>query len=181
MASSTRELTGTAPFPTTPKQRSNTAFIVTAGILVIALIGGFAVAQTRSTSAVTTTTAAAGQPYAAASIAVGLTDFKVALPATTFSAGMKTLTIVNSSSAMQHELLVFRPDASIDLRALPLDEDGNVDEEALGINKVSDGDNIDPGKAQTRQLDLTQPGTYVFLCNLAGHYKLGMWTIVTVK
>src|SRR5690242_3560230 len=154
MATSTRGLTGTPPFPIAPRQRSNTAFIVVAGVLVAALIGGFAFAQTRSASVVDTTAAVAGQPFAAASIAVGLTDFKVALPATTLSPGMKTLTIVNSSSAMQHELLVFRPDASIDLKALPLDADGNVDEEALGINIVSDGDNIDPGKAQTRQLDL---------------------------
>jgi uncharacterized cupredoxin-like copper-binding protein len=108
-----------------------------------------------------------------------LRDFRVDVP-TTLQAGMYTFSIANAG-AMQHELLVFHPDSSIDPTKLPLGSDGNVVEDAPGINKVSDGDNIDPGKSQTREVDLSAPGTYVFVCNLPGHYKLGMWTVVTVK
>jgi uncharacterized cupredoxin-like copper-binding protein len=124
-------------------------------------------------------TPAAAQPFAASDVAVNLTEYKVGLPATTLAAGTKNLGITNAGT-MPHELLVFHPDASINPASLPVGSDGNVSEDAPGINKVSDGDNLDPGKSQTRDIDLTQPGTYVFVCNLPGHYKLGMWTTVTV-
>jgi uncharacterized cupredoxin-like copper-binding protein len=44
----------------------------------------------------------------------------------------------------------------------------------------SDGDNIDPGRLQARTVDLTQPGTYVLLCNLPNHFKSGMYATITV-
>jgi uncharacterized cupredoxin-like copper-binding protein len=117
---------------------------------------------------------------APAQVPVTLSDYKVALPSTTLTAGVKTLQITNAG-AMQHELLVFHPSASIDPNNLPTDSNGGINEDAPGINKISDGDNIDPAGTQTRTVDLTQPGTYVFVCNLPGHYKLGMHTIVTVS
>ncbi|MHB8630963.1 MAG: sulfocyanin-like copper-binding protein [Candidatus Limnocylindria bacterium] len=117
--------------------------------------------------------------FTADQIPVALTNFQVAVPAV-ISAGVKTLQITNAAS-IQHELLVFHPDASIDPNHLPLGSDGNVNEDAPGVNKISDGDNIDPAKSQTRQIDLSQPGIYVFVCNLPGHYGMGMWTTVTVK
>lgn len=46
---------------------------------------------------------------------------------------------------------------------------------------VSDGDDIDPGKTQSRKVDLTRPGTYVLVCNLPGYFKAGMYTTVTVQ
>jgi uncharacterized cupredoxin-like copper-binding protein len=116
---------------------------------------------------------------APAEVPVALSEYKVALPSTTLTAGVKTLQITNDG-AMEHELLVFHPSASIDPNNLPLDNTGAINEDAPGINKISDGDNIDPGGAQTRTVNLSQPGTYVFVCNLPGHYKLGMRTIVTV-
>jgi uncharacterized cupredoxin-like copper-binding protein len=118
--------------------------------------------------------------FSAADVAVKLSEYKVALPSTTLTAGAKTLHITNDG-AMQHELLVFHPSASIDPNNLPTDSNGAINEDAPGINKISDGDNIDPTGTQTRTVDLTQPGTYVFVCNLPGHYKLGMHTIVTVS
>jgi uncharacterized cupredoxin-like copper-binding protein len=118
--------------------------------------------------------------FADAQVTMSLADFKVTLPASNLTAGAKTLQITNGGTT-PHELLVFQPDASIDPNHLPLADDGNINEEASGVNKVSDGDNIAPGESQTRQLDLSTPGRYVFLCNLPGHYKLGMFTVVTVK
>ena len=56
-----------------------------------------------------------------------------------------------------------------------------MNEDGVGLMKMSDGDNLDPGRSQTRAVDLTKPGKYVFVCNLPGHFKLGMYTIVTVK
>jgi uncharacterized cupredoxin-like copper-binding protein len=92
-------------------------------------------------------------------------------------AGKHEYTIINSGT-VQHELLVFH--TTIDPARLPLGPDGNIDENAPGVDKISDGDNIDPGKGQTRTIDLSIPGIYVFVCNLPGHYKSGMFTKVTV-
>jgi uncharacterized cupredoxin-like copper-binding protein len=124
--------------------------------------------------------ASAVQPFTDVNISLSLAEYRVSLPALSLSAGTKTLQITNAGT-MQHELLVFHPDASIDWASMPIGPDNKFNEDAPGVNKVSDGDNIDPGNNQSRQVDLTQPGTYYFVCNLPGHYKLGMWTKVTVK
>jgi uncharacterized cupredoxin-like copper-binding protein len=106
-----------------------------------------------------------------------LRDFSVGLSTTKFAPGQQSLRVTNSS-AQAHELLVFRSDLSPS--AFPADADGNIVEDGAGITLVSDADNIDPGGAQDRTVDLTVPGTYVFLCNLPGHFKAGMFTTVTV-
>lgn len=151
--------------------------LVTAGLAEISLTRESSVQA--AGSPVAAPAAQAPAAFTANQIPVTVTNFQVALPAV-ISAGVKTLQIANVAS-IQHEVLVFHPDASIDPTHLPLGPDGNVNEDAPGVNKISDGDNIDPGTSQTRQIDLTQPGTYVFVCNLPGHYAMGMWTKVTVQ
>ncbi len=59
--------------------------------------------------------------------------------------------------------------------------DGNLNEEGPGVIKVSDGDNLDPGKSQSREVDLSQPGTYLLVCNLPNHLHAGMISMLTVK
>ena len=110
--------------------------------------------------------------------ALTLSEFKVGAAATTLSPGTYNFTIANAGT-VQHELLVFHTDLAP--AAFPLDGSGNINEDGAGMNKVSDGENIDPGKTQTRSVDLTQPGTYVFVCNIPGHFKAGMYTTVTVR
>ena len=90
--------------------------------------------------------------------------------------GSKSLKIDNRGST-QHELLVFKSD--LDPVAYPLDH-GDINEDGPGITKISDGDNLDPGKSQTRTVDLTKAGKYLFLCNLPGHFAAHMYTVVTV-
>ena len=75
---------------------------------------------------------------------------------------------------IQHELLVFKSDLAAIW--LPIDQDGNIIEDGPGITLVSDGDNFDPGTTQARTVDLTQPGTYLFVCNIPGHFKAGMFS-----
>jgi uncharacterized cupredoxin-like copper-binding protein len=121
--------------------------------------------------------AAAAPAPAASPGPVTLSEFRVRPAATTVAAGKVTFQITNVGG-IQHELLVFRADLAPS--AYPL-KDGDIDEEATNITKVSDGDNIDPGASQSRTVDLTQPGTYLFVCNLPGHFKAGMYQVVTVK
>jgi uncharacterized cupredoxin-like copper-binding protein len=113
----------------------------------------------------------AGAPHAA------LSEFKVDLSATTLPTGQLSITIDNAGT-VPHELLVFRSELSA--AAYPLTAAGDIDEEGPSITKMSDGDNLDPGASQTRTVDLTQPGKYLFVCNLPGHFASGMFTEVTV-
>ena len=107
-----------------------------------------------------------------------LSEWRVGLSRTTFDRGRYTFHIANVGS-VQHELIAFKlPSAG---SVVPLDAKNDVNEEASSLDKATDGDNIDPGKQQTRTIDLTSPGTYVFMCNLPGHYHLGMHIVVTVN
>src|SRR5205807_1275015 len=86
---------------------------------------------------------------------------------------------VDSDGKTEHEVLVFR--TSLTPSAFPMSQDGDINEDAPGMNKVSDGDNIAPGGTQKRTVDMTQPGSYVFVCNLPGHFKAGMYQTITVQ
>jgi uncharacterized cupredoxin-like copper-binding protein len=109
-------------------------------------------------------------------IPAALSEWHVAVPST-IKAGTINLEAANFGT-IQHELLVFKSDLAPS--AFPVDQNGDIIEDGPGITLVSDGDNIDPGKTQTRTVDLTQPGTYQFLCNIPGHFKAGMFSVVTV-
>ena len=120
---------------------------------------------------------AADATVAAPLATVALTDFTMQPSTATVAAGQATVQITNSGK-VAHELLVFRSD--LKPSAYPK-KDGNLDEEGAGITKISDGENLDPGATQTRTIDLTRPGTYLFVCNLPGHFKAGMYKVVTVR
>ena len=76
-----------------------------------------------------------------------------------------------------HELLVFKSD--LDPSAYPTDAAGDIKEEGAGVTLTSDGENIDPAGSQARTIVLV-PGKYVFVCNIPGHFKQGMFAVVTV-
>ncbi len=109
-------------------------------------------------------------------IAIYVSEWGVGLP-TSLTAGSVNFAVTNIGT-IQHELLVFKSDLSPS--AFPLDKNGDIVEDGPGINLVSDADNIDPGKTQARTVDLSQPGTYIFVCNIPGHFKAGMFRVVTV-
>lgn len=121
---------------------------------------------------VTVTPPSAEQAY----IPAALSEWHVAVP-TTIKAGTVNLETANFGT-IQHELLVFRSD--LPASGFPVDKNGDIIEDGPGIRLVSDGDNIDPGKTQTRTVDLSQPGSYLFVCNIPGHFKAGMYSVVTV-
>lgn len=96
---------------------------------------------------------------------------------TTIKAGAVNLEAANFGT-IQHELLIFKSDLAP--AAYPRDSKGDIVEDGPGITLVSDGENIDPGGTQARTVDLSQPGTYLFVCNIPGHFKAGMFSAVTV-
>ena len=157
--------------------------LLTGMILIITHNGNGKTTSSASGSNVTTTTrsGAPGNPtpsaFAQSDVPVVLREYRVEVPATTISPGLKTLRISNFGT-MPHELLVFRSD--LDPSAYPM-QNGNINEEDSSIAKVSDGDNLAPGTVQTRPIDLSTPGKYLFVCNLPGHFRLGMYAVVMVS
>jgi uncharacterized cupredoxin-like copper-binding protein len=114
-------------------------------------------------------------PVVLSSVTLG--DMIVTPSSTTIPSGKYNVTITNAGK-VAHELLVFHTDiAPADLQ---VEADDKVAEDAPGF-KTSDGDNLDPAASQARVIDLSQPGTYLFVCNLPGHFMAGMHSTVTVK
>jgi uncharacterized cupredoxin-like copper-binding protein len=107
--------------------------------------------------------------------AISLSEWKV-VTAPTLKPGTVNFTITNVGT-QPHELLVFKSDLAPS--AYPTDAAGDIIEDGTGVTLVSDGENIDPAGSQERTVDLT-PGTYLFVCNIPGHFKQGMSSIVTV-
>jgi hypothetical protein len=122
-----------------------------------------------------TPSAAPASPSGPSRDTVALAEWTVDVVGTV-RAGKTTFTIANTGT-IAHELLVFKSD--LKPSAYPTNAAGGIKEEGGGVALVSDGANIDPGGSQSRTIDLA-PGTYLFVCNIPGHFKAGMFTVVTV-
>ena len=106
-------------------------------------------------------------------VVVNLTDYKVTLSATSMPAGTINFGIRNQA-AMEHEFQLLRttlaPDKlAVDTAQAKARQDGLV-KEVKGIRA---------GKVATVSAELTT-GNYVIICNVAGHYQLGMRVDFTV-
>ena len=114
----------------------------------------------------------AAEPTEQPTLSVELTDFAVKADPGTVKAGHVVFAIRNRA-AMAHELTVIRTDLAPD--ALPIDggkakDDGKVG----GISNISAG--------VSRKLALELPaGHYDLICNVPGHYQLGMRAALTVE
>jgi uncharacterized cupredoxin-like copper-binding protein len=133
--------------------------------------GGSGTTQPVSALAVPTSVAPAPGP-----LVVVEHDFSLAINTGTVPAGSVAFDITNQGPS-SHELLAFRTDLPED--QLPLGPDGRINEDALP--KVVDTDTDLPPGTQRNLSEALAPGRYVLVCNLLGHYKLGMHTVITVS
>ncbi|MDR3472441.1 MAG: sulfocyanin-like copper-binding protein [Devosia sp.] len=95
---------------------------------------------------------------------------------TSVPAGIVSFQVTNSSKDTVHEMIVmYLADPT---QPLPyVDKDSKVDEDKAGDKgEVSE---LDPGASGTLTVAL-KPGTYLLICNVAGHFAAGMWTEFTV-
>lgn len=101
----------------------------------------------------------------------------ITVSSATVKAGTVTFAVSNISKEMVHEM-VLSPIKS-DKVALPYDKAAQkVNEDAAGhLGEVAE---LEPGKSGALTIDL-KPGQYILYCNIAGHYVLGMWNLITVK
>lgn len=94
----------------------------------------------------------------------------------TVKAGAIIFEVTNFSKAMEHEMLVI---AVSDPNApLPYDSDSaRVPEDK--VNSLGEVPELEAGKSGKLELHL-KPGVYLLICNIAGHYAAGMYTVLTV-
>lgn len=142
---------------------------------VLAVVVAMAPAACAGDDAPSTTTTSA--KAATSELKATESDSAISLDAATATAGSIRLTVANTG-AVEHELVAFQTD--LDEAKLPLAA-GRVDEEGAGITHMDPEDeHVMPGGSKTITLDLPA-GRYVVLCNLPGHYSLGMHAVLTVQ
>ena len=90
--------------------------------------------------------------------------------------GQVTFVATNTSELQEHEMIII-PISDV-TKALPYNlEDERLDEDAAGsIGEVSE---TKPGKTGEVTVHM-KPGIYMLACNIAQHYAMGMWTLITV-
>ena len=110
-------------------------------------------------------------------IDVTVSDFKVEPAETSAPAGELTFDITNDAE-QTHEFVIFKTDLAPD--ALPVGDDGDVDEEGEGVEHIDEIEDITGGSTQSLTVSL-DAGNYVFICNLPGHYDQGMHAAFTVS
>ncbi len=102
---------------------------------------------------------------------MGFTPNKYVIPH-----GDVTFVATNTSELQIHEMLVV-PIADV-TAPLPYNPDTErMDEEAAGV--IGEVPETEIGATGSVTLSMA-PGTYMLLCNLPGHYAMGMWTLITV-
>ena len=104
-------------------------------------------------------------------------DYGIRLPAGPLPAGNVVLVDTNRGT-IPHELVMFATKAGA---PLPMRKDGSLNEDSPALENVIDsGSALQPG--ETRLLSATlDKGTYVIVCNLPSHFRLGMHRFVVVR
>lgn len=121
-----------------------------AGVCVLAIVGGVAI-QT-AVGAGTTVNAKLRE------MTVGGVPAKVAAGRVTF--------VARNLGSVPHELVVVRRPSSGTLRVASF----KAEEHGLAVGEVEE---IEPGQSGRVTLTL-KPGRYLLICNIVGHYQLGM-------
>ena len=98
-------------------------------------------------------------------------DYAIRMPHQ-LATGHHTVGLTNKGKE-GHEIVMFRTTLPAD--NLPLNSDGDVNEDSPQLDSVADsGDALPPGQSKSFTTTDLHPGHYVAVCNLPGHYKLGM-------
>lgn len=110
-------------------------------------------------------------------IGTTLADFTITLDESSAAAGDLTFDVSNEAE-QTHEFVIFKTDLAED--QLPTDEEGNVDETGEGVELIDEIEDIEAGANESLTATL-DAGSYVFICNLPGHYGQGMYTSFTAS
>jgi uncharacterized cupredoxin-like copper-binding protein len=151
--------------------------VIPASVLLIATAcSGSGSTTSPSSSATSPSSSAVG----GGDVAVTLKQWAVTPIATTVSGGSVTFTVTNDGT-IPHEFVVLQtetPAADFPIKSFE-GESERINEDTAGTNVGETGD-MEAGTTKTLTIDLA-PGHYAFVCNLPGHYGLGMHTDFTVS
>jgi uncharacterized cupredoxin-like copper-binding protein len=111
---------------------------------------------------------------AGSQVVAEMADYKIMVNVPSVKAGTIKIGVRNLGT-MEHSFEVLKTDLPQD--KLPVD---GASAKAKEDGKVGEIKSIPAGKSASVTVDLT-PGRYVFICNVAGHYQLGMHTGFTVE
>jgi uncharacterized cupredoxin-like copper-binding protein len=103
-----------------------------------------------------------------------LADYNITVNVPSVKAGTIKIGVRNLGT-MEHSFEVLKTDLAPD--KLPIDP---ASAKAKEDGKVGAIASIPAGKSASVTVDLV-PGKYIFICNVAGHYQLGMHTGFTVE
>ena len=106
-------------------------------------------------------------------LVVEMRDYAVVPSVTTIKAGTVKIGVRNNAT-MLHDLVVIKSDLAPD--KLPYDTGAAKAVETGIVGKVG----INPQRSAALTVTL-EPGKYVLICNVAGHYQLGMRASLTVE
>lgn len=100
------------------------------------------------------------------------TDYHIAMSQTVIPANTRVTFVVHNNGNVPHELIIVKALSSGS--NLPLKPDADVNEETPGLTSELDtGSSLAAGETRTLTADMPR-GHYIAVCNLPGHYKLGM-------
>jgi uncharacterized cupredoxin-like copper-binding protein len=105
---------------------------------------------------------------------VRLSEWKFGAPDTTES-GLHTWRITNSGLLLHEVLIIATETPDDDLPVL----DAMVDVTEIEGELIAEVAEVTPGHTVEAQVSL-EPGRYVLICNLAGHYESGMHHVLIV-
>ena len=155
--------------------RTLRAFAILAALALAAALAACS-GGSSSTTPASTVAAAATAPAAGGATTVGVTlsEWSVKADQASVPAGKVDFKVKNGGT-VAHEFVVIQTDLAPD--KLPV-KGSSVDTTALTVAGTLT--QFDAGSSQDLALDL-KPGHYVLICNLPGHYTLGMHAELTVK
>jgi uncharacterized cupredoxin-like copper-binding protein len=118
--------------------------------------------------------------HAGTLIKSSVADFSIKLDRSTVPAGKMTFQVANQGPSF-HEFVILKtnhPAGNLPM----IKQEGYVRaaEDAKGDIHVAELGGIKVGSSKNLTTSL-KPGHYVIVCNLPMHYKMGMWTALTVK
>ncbi|MBM3139907.1 MAG: hypothetical protein FJZ92_06755 [Chloroflexi bacterium] len=151
--------------------------LVRASVLALLLLAAAAALACRSSGS--GDGAAAGSKAAAPAgdaktVSVTLSEWKLAADPRAVAPGKVSFHVKNTGS-QPHELVVYKSAAAADKLAL---SGATVDEKKVApLGRTA---TFDAGKSAELAVELSA-GRYLLVCNIAGHYQLGMYAEFTVK
>ena len=122
-----------------------------------------------ATPAPTETSAPASNQAAAAKVQVHEQSYAILMGNTTIPAGPVEFDLKNLAD-VPHEFVIFKTDLSAD--NLPV-QNGQVMEGSPKLQKIDEQDQFPAGETRALTVNL-DPGHYVAICNIVGHYQQGM-------